>query len=62
MLKRFFNDESAQGMTEYILIVALVAVVVIAAIKLFGRQILDLFQKSKTKISDETQGFNSNRE
>ena len=43
---RFFKDESGQGMTEYILIIALIAVVCVAAIKLFGSQ-----------IKDETSGF-----
>lgn len=32
MLKRFLKDESGQGMVEYALIIALIAVAVIAAI------------------------------
>lgn len=57
MLRQFFKDESGQGMTEYILIIALIAVVCVAAIKLFGRQIKDLVTKSTKKIKNETEGF-----
>ena len=32
MLKRFFKDESGQGMVEYALIIALIAIVVIVAL------------------------------
>lgn len=54
---RFFKDESGQGMTEYILIIALIAVVCVVAIKLFGSQIKDLIVRSTRKIKDETAGF-----
>ena len=57
MLKQFLNDESGQGMTEYILIIALIAVICIVAIRLFGAQIKDLIVRSTRKIKDETQGF-----
>ena len=57
MLKRFLNDESGQGMTEYVLIIALIAVICIVAIRLFGSQIKDLITRSTRKIKDETQGF-----
>lgn len=36
MLKKFWNDESGQGMVEYALIVALIAVVAIAFVKAIG--------------------------
>ena len=36
MLKRFLKDESGQGMVEYALIIALIAVAVIAAITLLS--------------------------
>lgn len=51
MLKRFFKDESGQGMVEYALIIALIAVAVIAAITLLGDNISDMF----TGVSDELQ-------
>ncbi|MBU1076705.1 MAG: Flp family type IVb pilin [Spirochaetes bacterium] len=55
MLKKFLNDETGQGMTEYILIVVLVAVAAIVVVKVFGEQIKSLFQKSTDKIKTETE-------
>ena len=52
MIKRFWNDESGQGMTEYILIVALIAVAAIAAVKLFGKQVTALFTSSTKSITN----------
>lgn len=49
MLKRFFKDESGQGMVEYALIIALIAVVVIAAVTALGQGINDRF----TDVSDQ---------
>lgn len=54
MLKRFLNEEKGQGMTEYILIVVLIAVAAIVVVKLFGKQIAGLFKKSTEKIDKET--------
>ncbi len=45
MLKRFFADESGQGMVEYALILALIAVVVIVAVTAIGKS-------AKTKFND----------
>jgi len=36
MLKNFVKDENGQGLAEYALILALIAIVVIAALKLLG--------------------------
>lgn len=51
-MKNFFKDENGQGMVEYGLIIALVAVAVIAAVKLLAPAISDIF----TKASDELTG------
>ena len=40
---RFFTDESGQGMTEYGLIIALIAIVVIGALTLLGGNLSTLF-------------------
>ncbi|MCD6423674.1 MAG: Flp family type IVb pilin [Elusimicrobia bacterium] len=56
-MKKFFVEERAQGLTEYILIIALIAVVSVAALRLFGVQIKDLIVRSTRKIKDETAGF-----
>ena len=54
MLKKLLNDESGQSMTEYILIVVLIAIAAIVVVKLFGKKIAELFKKSTDKIDKET--------
>ncbi|NLI70483.1 MAG: Flp family type IVb pilin [Firmicutes bacterium] len=49
-LKNLFEDESGQGMVEYGLILALVAVVVIVALTFMGDQIKDIFQGIGEKL------------
>ena len=43
MLKNFYNDESGQGMVEYGLLVALIAVAAIAAIRVIGGSLSTMF-------------------
>ena len=52
-MKRFFMNEEGQGMVEYGLIIALVAIVVIVGLKLVGTQASNLFTdvSNKLKIS-----------
>lgn len=47
-MKEFIRNEEGQGMVEYGLILALVAVVVIAALTLVGNKISGIF----TSVSD----------
>ncbi len=54
MIKRFLNEEKGQGMTEYILIVVLIAIAAIVVVKAFGNKIKELFTKSTNKITKET--------
>lgn len=42
--RNLFKDESGQGMVEYGLIIALIAVVVIAGLKILGPKISDMFK------------------
>ncbi|HOP11193.1 MAG TPA: Flp family type IVb pilin [Oscillospiraceae bacterium] len=51
MLKKFFNDENGQGMVEYGLIIALVAVAVIVAITALGDNIKGIFNKAGSELS-----------
>ncbi len=51
LFKRFIQEEDGQGMTEYGLILALVAIVVIGALTLMGEQIEIIFDA----ISDTLQ-------
>ena len=43
MIRRFFTSDSGQGMTEYLIIVALVAVAAIAVVGLFGDVVRNQF-------------------
>ncbi|MGE5373229.1 MAG: Flp family type IVb pilin [Solirubrobacterales bacterium] len=43
LLKRLTQEEQGQGMTEYGLIIALIAVVVIGGLVLLGPKIKDMF-------------------
>ena len=49
-IKSFFRDESGQAMTEYGLIIALVAVVIIAALTLIGTRLNLNFADIANKI------------
>lgn len=54
MLKKFFKDESGQGMVEYALIIALIAVVVIVAVTALGGGIKDTFNCAKDELNKAT--------
>ena len=44
-LKKMFRDQSGQGMVEYGLIIALIAVVVIGVVTLMGGQLEAIFER-----------------
>jgi pilus assembly protein Flp/PilA len=50
-IKGLFKEEEGQGMTEYGLILALIALAVIGALVLFREQITALFNKVKDAMS-----------
>jgi len=50
-------EEQGQGMTEYGLLLAVVVVVVVAALALFKTQLIAIFTKIFTKISDAVDGM-----
>ncbi|MDP4120100.1 MAG: Flp family type IVb pilin [Bacillota bacterium] len=53
MLKKFFKDiksEDGQGMVEYGLIIALIAIVVIAALIILGPKIANMFNTTSNNI------------
>ena len=60
-LRSFLRDESGQGMTEYIIIVALIAVAAIGVVTLFGNNIAGLFGLSADALTGqdnlETQNY-----
>lgn len=50
-IQSFLRSEKGQGMVEYGLIIALVAIVVIAAIVLLGGSLTGIFTKSADTLS-----------
>ncbi|MBR6573806.1 MAG: Flp family type IVb pilin [Clostridia bacterium] len=53
-MKNFFKDESGQGMVEYGLIIALIAIAVIAALKLLGPAVTSIFTNATTELNKAT--------
>jgi Flp pilus assembly pilin Flp len=49
-MKLVLKGKRGQGMTEYILIIALVAVLVLGSVKLFGGKIKAGFNKASDKV------------
>lgn len=52
-LRNLWKDESGQGMAEYGLILALVAIVVIGALTLLGGGLSNIFQQITQAISGQ---------
>ena len=46
----FLKDENGQGMVEYGLIIALIAIVVIAALTILGPKIADMFNNVNSQL------------
>lgn len=46
------GDERGQGMAEYIIIVILVAIIVLVAIKLFGRSVFNQFTNAQEEVDN----------
>ena len=55
MLRKWFKDEEGQGMVEYGLIIALIAIVVIVALALLGPKIRDIFNRTNEALDDATE-------
>ena len=49
-LSKFHNDESGQGMTEYVIILVAIAVICIAISVQFGGKIKALFETADSEI------------
>jgi len=53
-MKRLFVEEEGQGMTEYVLIVALIALAAILAMRFFGNTVNNVFNKTGNILNSET--------
>ena len=51
--KKMLRNQKGQGMVEYILIIVLAVIVVIAGVKLFGSNVKQMFSKANTTIESE---------
>ena len=52
--RRFINDESGQGMAEYVLLI----VVVVGVAFMFRKNIMNMVQSKMDNVSGEFQNFN----
>ncbi|MFC4098836.1 Flp family type IVb pilin [Paenibacillus xanthanilyticus] len=50
-IRRFWNDEQGQGMTEYGLVLGLIAVAVVTALIALRGHIIDLFDNAEDTIN-----------
>ncbi len=56
MFKKFLKDENGQGMVEYALILALIAIVVIAAVTLLGEKVNTVFGDANDALAGVGEG------
>ena len=49
---RFVRGERGQGMAEYIIIVILVAIIVLVAVKFFGKSVTNKFENATNEIEE----------
>ncbi len=50
MIRKFFSDESGASAVEYGLLVSLIAVIIIAGVRLLGTNLLAIFNRSAAAI------------
>jgi len=55
-LKSFLKDDSGQGLVEYALIIALVAIGLIAILVLFRNSIGNVFNESRNRLNNAPSG------
>ena len=51
-MKNFFKDENGQGMVEYGLILALIAIAVIAVLPKIGEKLTDIFEGAANALPE----------
>jgi len=50
-LRKLFKSQSGQGMSEYLIIVALIAIAAIGVVTVFGRDIRELFSATTDSLA-----------
>ena len=50
MIKRLIFDEDGQTLVEYALMISLIALVIVAAVSLFGRSAFSFFNNANNKL------------
>ncbi len=50
--KKLRKNERGQGMAEYIIIVILVAIIVLVAIRLFGKSVYNQFENATQQVDE----------
>jgi Flp pilus assembly pilin Flp len=58
-LRKMLKSQSGQGMSEYLIIVALIAIAAIGVVTVFGRDIRALFSDTTNSLAGNTQNANT---
>lgn len=56
-MRKLIAGKKGQGMTEYILILALIAILVLGAVKMFGGKVKAGFNKASDKVAEVNDGM-----
>lgn len=59
LLNKLFKSQSGQGMSEYLIIVALIAVAAIGVVTVFGRDIRELFSGTTDSLAGNEAASNT---
>ena len=54
---KILSSRKGQGITEYILILALIAMIVFAVVRTFGTNVKTVFSKAADKVTDAGSGW-----
>lgn len=54
LIKRLINDEAGQGLTEYALIIGLIALACVGALGLFASELNNVWDKIKNSLAGVT--------
>ena len=58
MIRKLWNDESGQGLTEYALLTGAVATMIIALAALFQTELQTMLQTVGTHVTDKAEALN----